>query len=82
MEKIVRKDNFRLAPSGGGKRLKLFFWNGFSSLPFPAGTANKSKPYNDFSNQSSLAAMIDHPKSVRIVIQAFPQSRNFKKRSL
>jgi hypothetical protein len=36
----------------------------FFSLPFLAGTANISKPFNDFSNQSSLTATIDCPKSV------------------
>jgi hypothetical protein len=57
-------DHFRVCRSGGNQ-LEDFLKEIFSSLPFPAGTANKSKLlFNSFSNQSSLTATIDSPKNV------------------
>jgi hypothetical protein len=51
--------------------LEDFLTDIFSSLPFPVGTAEKSKLFfYSFSNQSSLMVTIDSPKNV-IVVDVF-----------
>ena len=78
-----QNDSFRIVspacpPCCERAKVRRFF-KIFPSLPFPAGTVNKSKRlFNSFSDQSSFPALIDSPGSVRIIIQAFLQSRKIR----